>query len=118
MPPHFSQQLPSSYADGSIRGVAKLARPFRSTRADRLLESVRRDAKRVEDRARFLSDCLSNEAAKNVEEIQDGVRGLQDHVQGMNTMQQDICAMVQDALDGQDGIVKMLSDIVDCKIEC
>lgn len=99
--------------------MAKLARPFRSAQAERLLDAVRNDAKRVQTCARRLSEHLNNEAARitkeHVEEIQDGVRGLQEHFQGMDAMQQDIREMVNFALASQEGMFQMLSDVVDSK---
>ncbi len=99
--------------------MAKFARPFRSGQAERLLDAVRNDAKRVETCARRLSEHLNNEAAKitkeHVEDIQDGVRGLQEHFQDMDVMQQDIQEKVNFALASQEGLFKMLSDVVDSK---
>ncbi|KAK0727450.1 hypothetical protein B0T26DRAFT_137102 [Lasiosphaeria miniovina] len=97
--------------------LAKLAAPLRSSQAGRLLDSIRNDTRRVDMRARALSDQFTNEAAKitkeHVEDIHQGVIGLHEQFQGMDALQQNIVDMVYYALASQDGMAKMLSDAVE-----
>ncbi|KAM7210603.1 hypothetical protein V8F06_014011 [Rhypophila decipiens] len=83
--------------------------PFRTAEAQPLLETLGVDIKRVNQRAKIITDHLHSDAAKitkdHVEEIHDSVRDL--HV-----MQQDIFDRINESLAGQDGLAKMLSDAV------
>lgn len=89
--------------------VAKVTAFFKSSKADSLLDKIQRDAKRVEMRARSLGDQLASEASRitkdHVEEIHDELLGLQDQ-------QQCILDMVRCSLASQDGMTKMLCEVV------
>ena len=94
---------------------------FQSHPAEAVLETIRIDINRVELRAKSLTDRLDHEASRltkdHVEEIHDGVRDLHERFHGMDAVQQDIFDMVTFALASQDGMRKMLSDVVESKIE-
>lgn len=86
-----------------------LAAPFRTAQAERLLDTIRLDIKRVQQRATALTDRLHSRAAQKTE---DHMESIHESVRDLHAMQQDIRDMVNDALAGQDGLAKMLSDAV------
>lgn len=92
------------------RLLGRLAAPFRTFQSDRLVDSIRNDTKRVQNRARALTDHHQNESTKQVTKIHDGVVGLQEDLQELH---QEMQVMVKYALASQDGMAKMLSDAFD-----
>ncbi|KAK0656968.1 hypothetical protein B0T16DRAFT_400627 [Cercophora newfieldiana] len=94
----------------------KFSAPFQSTRAERLLDFLKTDAKRVEARARTLNDQHASEAAmitkEHVEDIHSGVQDLNEQVHELDASQQAIKNIVLRALEGQDNMYKMLCDFV------
>ncbi|KAK3325070.1 hypothetical protein B0H66DRAFT_109977 [Apodospora peruviana] len=87
-----------------------LAAPFRGYRTEKLLESIRIDIKRVEARARTISEHFTKD---HVKEIHSGVRGLHEQFQGLDERQQDILDTVNYALASQHGMTKMLHEVVE-----
>jgi len=91
---------------------SRIAIPFLSTRAERLLDLLRTDARRVEARARTLNDHHTSEAAiitkEHVEGIHSGVQDLNEQVHGL---EQTIKNMVLRSVEGQDNMTKMLCDV-------
>jgi len=99
-----------------MREGTRLGAFFQSTTAERLLDLLRTDAKRVELRARTLNEQHTNKAAmitnKHVEDIHIGVRDLNEQVNDMDLKQDAIKNMVMSALEGQEGMCKMFADVM------
>src|SRR6188768_3219289 len=94
----------------------RLSVPFQSNRAERLLDILKTDARRVEMRARTLNDQHTSEAAmitkEHVEDIHSGVQDLNEQVHELDASQQSIKNIVLRALEGQDNMYKMLCDVL------
>ncbi|KAK0632688.1 hypothetical protein B0T14DRAFT_560359 [Immersiella caudata] len=93
----------------------RISAPFQSARAERLLDFLKTDARRVEARARTLNDRHASEAAmitkEHVEDIHTGVQDIHEQMHEIDTTQQALKNMVLRQLEGQDTMYKMLCDV-------
>ncbi|KAK1832537.1 hypothetical protein QBC39DRAFT_68307 [Podospora conica] len=89
--------------------LSRVAALVKFPTADRLLQVIRTDARRVEMRAKTLGDQLTSEASKitknHVEEMHDDILGIQDQ-------QQRILDLVRCSLTSQDGLANMFREVV------